>query len=177
MLNREEINQKADRATDRLEETETKRLVSVVRQAKPDDSVNRENIREWHARKQTERTELMRRNLAIAQADLPAVQREMAKIVDEVIEETTNRQDSFMADVVPGINIEVPRFTPGLEALAQTQRSETIGTLNLIVQTMLTQSQQVYADILAEVVQMVIDRLLSPQEALVEVAGRWAERG
>lgn len=177
MLNRDEVNQKADRVTDRLEETEQELLATVVQQAKPDDDVTPENVREWQVRKQGEASRLQRKNARAAAIGLKKAGRELGLVIDEVISETAKRQDELVAEIMPGVMVEVPDFTPALMALSQVQRSEALGTLTLIVNTMLHQSQQIYADILAQIVQMVIDRKLTPQQALVEVAAQWAERG
>ena len=177
MLNRDEVQKQADRVTDKLEETEQKLLVSIARQARVPESVTRDNIQEWQAQKQAEATRLQSRNTSIAIADLRTAARELAQVIEDVVDETVKRQDDIINEAAQGVFVDVPRFTPALIQLIQGEQSQAIGQLQLIVQTMLHYSNQIYADILAEVVQLVIDRLITPQEALTQVATRWAEKG
>lgn len=137
-----------------------------------------EEIRQWEMMLLQDLKGLTQQNIiTIAKHSGLAID-EVSKMLEDAGYQSSARVDSALQEAVRQGKVIVPPVSSTvLDSILLTYQKQAKDTFNLINSTLLNQSQQAYIDILNKTVGKVLAGTVTPQAALREAAGAWAEKG
>ncbi|MET3504949.1 phage minor capsid protein [Halalkalibacter oceani] len=178
-MNPEHNQMKAQPITDIYLRIEEEILINIARKLKYDRSLlDEEGFESWHLFKLNQLNALNQENiLTIAKYSEMAVN-EVVRLLEEVGYISVAETDELLEEAVRlGRVIEPPEESFVLEDILRAYQRQARESFSLINTTMLSQAESAYVNILNEASGLVLTGVKTPQEALREVASRWAERG
>lgn len=156
-------------------------LINIAKQlSKHRSLLTEDNIVSWQTEQLAMMGQLTQQNIiAIAKHSGMAVD-EVTKALEEAGYGTVEEYEGTMQEAVAmGLLISPPSIeaSQALQDVLSSYQQQALDTFNLINTTMLTQSEQVFLDIVNQTVGKVLAGTQTPQEALRDATRMWAEKG
>lgn len=145
-----------------------------------EDVFTEDNILSWQVKQLSMIGKLNQQNLqAIADMSDLALEK-VIELLETAGYEAVNQQDAHLQTaVVAGFVLAPPavQASQALVGILETFVMQAKDIMNIINTTMLTQSEQIYRDIITQTTAKVLAGTTTPQQARAEVARKWAEKG
>ena len=176
-MNKQRIDQLSVAFTDIYLELETDLLVNIAEKLAEADI---DDINTWSIEVQNNLATLSNSNRELIINKQAGVERKLLETIEKAGFESVDEFEDFLSEQAEKgrLNTAPPiRESNQLASIVQTILEEAKETVNTVNTTMLQQSEQAYLDIVNRVTNEVIVGLKTPQEALRQVAGEWADIG
>ncbi|MGG4042115.1 phage minor capsid protein [Bacillus smithii] len=155
-------------------------LINIAKALKDDKSLLEDNVYSWQVQQLAKLGSLTQANIiTIAKQSGLAID-EVSKMLEKVGYESVDEIESDLQKAVQmGLLVKPPSILQStmLSDVLLTYQMQAKNTFNLVNTTMLQQSQQIYLDIVNQTVGKVLAGVSTPQQALREMAQKWAEKG
>ena len=155
-------------------------LINVAKRLKSGKQLLNDDINSWQLEKLQQLESLSQANIiSIAKHAGMAINEVVAMLEQAGYMAVGENEDDLLEAVKKGKLLEtVPvAQSVALQNVLATYTTQAKDTFNLVNSTMISQSRQVYLDIINQTVGKVLSGVSTPQEALRETASRWAEKG
>ena len=176
-MNKQRIDQLSVAFTDIYLELETDLLVNIAEKLAEADI---DDINTWSIEVQNNLATLSNSNRELIINKQAGVERKLLETIEKAGFESVDEFEDFLSEQAEKgrLNTAPPiRESNQLASIITTVLEEAKERVNIVNTTMLQQSEQAYLDIVNRVSNEVTVGLKTPQEALRQVAGEWAEIG
>lgn len=145
-----------------------------------EDVFTEDNILSWQVKQLSMIGKLNQQNLQVIAEMSGMALEKVIELLETAGYTAANQQDvNLRSAVVAGLVLSPPavQASQALVGILEMYVSQAKDTMNIINTTMLTQSEQIYRDIITQTTAKVLAGTTTPQQARTEVAAKWAEQG
>jgi hypothetical protein len=157
-------------------------LINIAKRLKKHQSLlDEDNIESWQLQQLSELGSLTQQNIITIAKHSGLAINEVSKMLEQAGYTAVQEYEGDLQEAVQmGLLVQPPtgpEFSPVLQAILSTYQAQAINTFNLVNTTLIKQAEQAFLDIVNQTTGKVLAGVLTPKQALREVAAKWADEG
>ncbi|MFC4075229.1 phage minor capsid protein [Salinithrix halophila] len=160
---------------------QTEMLISIAKRLKSEEGRLVDNVIKWQANKLNQLGGLTKENITILARMAGIGPRDFMNLLREAGVEGIGPNESLLAAALrkgaPITEPPPPVEDPTITRILETYEKQATDTLNLVNSTLLSQSQQVYRDIINHTTAEVLAGTKTPKQAIRSTIKQWARQG